>query len=87
MIPQKKIYGNTKEPIIEHLQASRDSEWIKKYKSKNLLSKLIMRTSIRKSTKNIIFRHNAFNNYAKELKIPVTLKISDLIFEANIKND
>lgn len=64
------------EPKIIHLQASRDSRWLSKFKKYNLVNKLkfIFYDS---ETSLIIKRHKVFNYYAKKLKISDRLSLLD----------
>lgn len=76
----KKIYRNSIHPAIEHLQASRDTEWIKRYKRKSKFAQLFMHFALlSKSTRKLKKRHCAVNNRTKQLGINLKITIQDLI--------
>ncbi|QER38698.1 glycosyltransferase family 77 protein [Acinetobacter suaedae] len=76
----RRTYGDSVEPIIEQLQASRDKRWIDKYRSRNRFHQWLMRIPyLLKSTRKIVSRHNVVNNRAEKLGIDVRISIDDLI--------
>lgn len=76
----KTIYGDHIYPAIEHLQASRDLDWIKRYKNKSKLAQWIMPYSLfSKTTKKLKKRHAAVNHRTKQLGIDLSITIQDLI--------
>lgn len=76
----RRVYGNSVEPIIEQLQASRDKRWIEKYKNRSHLHRWFMRIpNLLKSTRKIVSRHDVVNARAEGLGIDIRLTIDDLI--------
>lgn len=75
----KTHYGNTVQPSIEQLQASRDMRWLSKYYSRNFIHQwLIRHTKLNKSTRKILRRHSAINTRTAQLGIDVQLGLQDL---------
>ena len=76
----RKAYGDTVEPIIEQLQASRDMRWVQKYQRRNAFYRWFMRsTTLAKSTRKILTRHAVVNARAKQLGIDIQLELQDLM--------
>ncbi|RLZ11315.1 hypothetical protein EAH57_02810 [Acinetobacter sp. 2JN-4] len=76
----RRTYGDSVEPIIEQLQASRDKRWIDKYQGRNTFHQWLMRIPfLLKSTRKIVGRHNVVNARAESLGINIRLAIDDLI--------
>ncbi|KAA8733192.1 glycosyltransferase family 77 protein [Acinetobacter qingfengensis] len=76
----KNTYGNNIKPMIKHFQASRDMRWIEKYKLRKGIYKWLMKnSSLLRSTRKIIARHNAVNQCTKQLGIDVQFSLDDLI--------
>lgn len=68
------------QPKIEHLQASRDFGWVKKYRSRNKLSQYLMQAPLlSKATRIVVARHAAFNKRMEKLGLDIRLSLSDLI--------
>lgn len=76
----KKIYGDSVTPAIEHLQASCDTAWVRKYNSKSKIARFFMRSSLfSKATRKLKPRHNVVNNRTKQLDIDLQISVKDLI--------
>ena len=76
----RKAYGDSVQPIIEHLQASRDIRWIQKYKSRNKFHQWIMSFPfLLRSTRKVVRRHNVVNDRTKKLGIDMQFSLKDII--------
>ncbi|OTG67350.1 putative nucleotide-diphospho-sugar transferase [Acinetobacter silvestris] len=76
----RKLYGDSVEPSIEQLQASRDMRWIQKYQRRNRLHQWLMRIPyLLRSTRKIVHRHNVVNVRTEQLGINIRLTLEDLI--------
>lgn len=76
----KVIYGAEVVPAIAHLQASRDMDWIKRYRKKTKLAQFFMHFALfSKTTRKLKKRHNAVNQSTQQLGIDLKLRIQDLI--------
>lgn len=65
---------------IEHLQASRDFSWIKKYRIRNQMSRFIMtKPMFSKITRVVMDRHSVFNDRMKALDLDIRLSLDDLM--------
>lgn len=73
-------YGNTVEPCIEHLQASRDMRWKKRYLKRSKIKKFMMRIPYLKAYTKIISRRHAYiNKRTKELGIDIKMTLNDIL--------
>lgn len=67
-------------PKIEHLQASRDFGWIKKYRTRGTVGKLLMKSPVfSKATRVVLARHKAFNQRMEQNGSSIRLSLDDLI--------
>lgn len=73
-------YGPSIEPIIEHLQASRDMRWKKKYTKCSAISQLFMKIPyLKRSTRKIMRRHHNVNKRMNELGIDMKITLNDIL--------
>ena len=65
---------------IEHLQASRDFGWIKKYRKRGAIGKALMKCpAFSKATRVVVDRHEAFNSRMEKNGSSIRLSLDDLI--------
>lgn len=75
-----KAYGPSVEPMIEHLQASRDMRWKKKYIGRSKMNQFFMTIPyLKRSTRKIMRRHHHINKRMNQLGIDMTMTLNDVL--------